>query len=64
MGARSLRRRDGLARTATYTCVRQDGSHKVTLSARLVDHAMRRRHGLPGNSGDDGAAELQGRRRI
>ena len=32
--------REGLARTATYTCVREDGSHKVTFPARLVDHAI------------------------
>ena len=36
--------RDGIARTATYTCVRRDGwgdcTHKVTTSARYVDHAV------------------------
>jgi DNA invertase Pin-like site-specific DNA recombinase len=36
--------RDGIARTATYTCLRQDGwgetTHKVTVPARLLDHAV------------------------
>jgi len=36
--------RDGIARTATYTCVRQDGwgeiTHKVTIPARYIDHAV------------------------
>jgi DNA invertase Pin-like site-specific DNA recombinase len=36
--------RDGIARTATYTCLRQDGwgdaTHKVTVPARYLDHAV------------------------
>jgi len=36
--------RDGLARTATYTCLRQNGwgdtTHKVTVPARHIDHVV------------------------
>jgi hypothetical protein len=36
--------RDGIVRTATYTCLRQDGwgdtTHKVTVPARHIDHAV------------------------
>jgi hypothetical protein len=36
--------RDGVARTATYTCIRQNGwgeaTHKVNLPARYVEHAV------------------------
>jgi DNA invertase Pin-like site-specific DNA recombinase len=36
--------RDGIARTATYTCLRQDGwgdaTHKVIVPARYLDHAV------------------------
>jgi DNA invertase Pin-like site-specific DNA recombinase len=36
--------RDGIARTATYTCLRQNGwgdtTHKVTVPARHIDHAL------------------------
>jgi DNA invertase Pin-like site-specific DNA recombinase len=36
--------RDRVARTATYTCVRQNGwgdiTHKVTIPARYIDHAV------------------------
>lgn len=36
--------RDGIARTATYTCLRQNGwgdtTHKVTFPARFIDHAV------------------------
>src|SRR5262249_48022554 len=36
--------RDGVARTATYTCIRQNGwgdiTHKVAIPARHIDHAV------------------------
>jgi hypothetical protein len=36
--------RDGIARTATYTCCRQNGwgktTHKITIPARYIDHAV------------------------
>ena len=36
--------RDGVARTATYTCIRQDGwgekTHKIILPARYIEHAV------------------------
>jgi DNA invertase Pin-like site-specific DNA recombinase len=36
--------REGIARTATYTCIRQNGwgktTHKMTIPARYIDHAV------------------------